>query len=119
LNADRHGKPLMPQVLRGLHYGADLHTVEPAHTRVLFAVSHMGFTTWYGEFTQVSGNLNLSPKSVGASTLEIHIPTNTISTSNAKLDGELKSPQWLDAEKFPEIVFKARQLSAQAKLQPR
>ena len=86
------------------------YTVEPAHTRVLFAVSHMGFTTWYGEFTNVSGNLNLTPKSVGASTLEIHIPTNTISTSNAKLDGELKSPQWLDAEKFPEIVFKAKQV---------
>jgi polyisoprenoid-binding protein YceI len=90
------------------------YTVEPNHTRVLFAVSHMGFTTWYGEFTQVSGTLNLTPKSVGSSTLEIHIPTNAISTSNAKLDGELKSPQWLDAEKFPEIVFKAKQVERTA-----
>lgn len=86
------------------------YTVEPNHTRVLFAVSHMGFTTWYGEFTHVSGNLNLTPNAVGASTLEIHIPTNTVSTSNAKLDGELKGSQWLDAEKYPEIVFKARQV---------
>ncbi len=86
------------------------YTVEPAHTRVLFAVSHMGFTTWYGEFTHVSGTLNLTPRSVGSSTLEIRIPTHTISTSNAKLDSELKSPQWLDAEKFPEIVFKAKQV---------
>jgi polyisoprenoid-binding protein YceI len=86
------------------------YTVEPTHTRVLFAVSHMGFTTWYGEFTDVSGTLNLTPKSVGNSTLEIHIPTKTISTSNAKLDGELKSPQWLDAGKFPEIVFKSREV---------
>ena len=86
------------------------YTVEPHHTRVLFAVSHMGFTTWYGEFTQVSGNLTLTPKSVADSTFEIHIPTSTISTSNAKLDGELKSPQWLDAEKFPEIVFKAKEI---------
>ena len=90
------------------------YTVEPHHTRVLFAVSHMGFTTWYGEFTQVSGSLNLTPKSVADSTFEIHIPTNTISTSNAKLDGELKSPQWLDAEKFPEIVFKAKQVELTA-----
>jgi polyisoprenoid-binding protein YceI len=86
------------------------YTVEPNHTRVLFAVSHMGFTTWYGEFTHVSGNLNLTPNAVGNSTLEIHIPTNTVSTSNTKLDGELKSPPWLDAEKFPEIVFKAKQI---------
>ena len=86
------------------------YTVEPNHTRVLFAVSHMGFTTWYGEFTNVSGTLNLSPKSVANSTFEIHIPTNTVSTSNAKLDGELKDAQWLDAAKFPEIVFKAKQI---------
>ncbi len=86
------------------------YTVEPYHTRVLFAVSHMGFTTWYGEFTNVSGSLNLTPKSVGNSTLEIHVPTSTVSTSNAKLDGELKSAQWLDEGKFPEIVFKANQV---------
>ncbi len=86
------------------------YTVEPNHTRVLFAVSHMGFTTWYGEFTHVSGTLNLSPKPVAASTFEVHIPTNTVSTSNAKLDGELKDPQWLDAATFPEIVFKAKQI---------
>jgi polyisoprenoid-binding protein YceI len=86
------------------------YAVEPQHTRVLFAVSHMGFTTWYGEFTHVSGTLNLTPQAVGNSTLEIHIPVNTVSTTSAKLDGELKSPQWLDAEKFPEIVFKAKQV---------
>ena len=86
------------------------YTVEPQHTRVLFSVSHMGFTTWYGEFTHVSGALNLTPKAVADSTLEIHIPVNTVSTSNAKLDGELKSPQWLDAEKFPEILFKGKQV---------
>jgi polyisoprenoid-binding protein YceI len=86
------------------------YTIEPNHTRVLFAVSHMGFTTWFGEFTHISGNLSLSPKSVANSTFEIHIPTNTVSTSNAKLDGELKDPQWLDAAKFPEIVFKSKQI---------
>ena len=81
--------------------------VEPSHTRVLFSISHMGFTTWYGEFTKVSGSLDLNPKAVGKSTLEIHIPVNSISTSNAKLDGELKDAPWFDAAQFPEIVFKA------------
>ena len=36
--------------------------VEPSHTRVLFSISHMGFTTWYGEFTKVSGSLDLNRK---------------------------------------------------------
>ena len=33
--------------------------VEPLHTRVLFGVSHFGFTTYYGEFSGVSGALDL------------------------------------------------------------
>jgi len=86
---------------------AGAYSVEPTHTRVLFAVSHMGFTTWYGEFTNVSGSLTLTPKAVSKSALDITIPTATVSTSNTKLDGELKGPEWLDATQYPTIEFKA------------
>jgi polyisoprenoid-binding protein YceI len=92
-----------------------VYSVEPYHTRVLFSVSHLGFTTWYGEFTKVSGTLNLMPKDVAKSTLEIHIPVASVSTSNAKLDGELKSADWLDATQFPEIVFKSDKITKTGK----
>jgi polyisoprenoid-binding protein YceI len=91
------------------------YSLEPAHTRVLFSVSHLGFTTWYGEFTKVSGTLNLVPKSVAKSTLEVHIATDSISTNNATVDGELKGAQWFDAAQFPEIVFKADKIAATGK----
>lgn len=86
------------------------YNVEPQHTRVLFAVSHMGFTTWYGEFTHVSGSLTLNPKALGTSTLDIIIPANTISTSNTKVDGELNSPAWLDTTKYPTIEFRSTKI---------
>jgi polyisoprenoid-binding protein YceI len=91
------------------------YSVEPSHTRVLFSVSHLGFTTWYGEFSQVSGSLNLDPKHAAKSTLEIHIPTNTVSTDNAKVDDELKGDKWFDATQFPEIVFKADKITQTGK----
>jgi polyisoprenoid-binding protein YceI len=94
---------------------AGAYNVEPLHTRVLFSVSHLGFTTWYGEFTNVSGSLNLDPKKLAASTLEIHIPVATVSTTNAKLDGELKSDAWLDATQFPEMVFKSTKITETGK----
>ena len=87
-----------------------VYSVEPVHTRVLFSVSHMGFTTYYGEFPNVSGSLDLKPKTVGASTLDIHIPVASVSTGNAKLNGELAGDQWLDAAKYPEITFKAEKI---------
>ncbi len=94
---------------------AGAYKVEPYHTRVLFSVSHMGFSTWYGEFTNVSGSLNFDPKAVGKSSLQIHIPTATISTSNVKLDGELKSPVWFDATKYPDIAFTATKITKTGK----
>ena|ERR1700760_2050997 len=94
---------------------AGAYDVEPLHTRVLFSVSHMGFTTWYGEFTGVSGSLDLDPKKPAASALEIHIPVAAVSTTNAKLDGELKSDAWLDAGQFPEIVFKSTKVTETGK----
>ncbi|MGO9673415.1 MAG: YceI family protein [Methylocella sp.] len=83
------------------------YSVEPVHTRVLFSVSHMGFTTWYGEFTNVSGTLDLDPRTPERSAVEIHIPASTVSTTNARLDGELKSDQWFDAAQYPDIAFKS------------
>jgi polyisoprenoid-binding protein YceI len=91
------------------------YSVEPYHTRVLFSVSHLGFTTWYGEFSNVSGSLNLNPKAPSKSTLEIHIPTNTVSTNNTTVDGELKGDKWFDATQFPEIVFKADKITQTGK----
>ena len=84
---------------------AGSYNVEPNHTRVQFNVSHMGFTTWTGDFTSVGGALTLDPAHLRGSHLEIAIPTASVTTTNAKLDGELKSADWLDAVHYPKIFF--------------
>ncbi|MDB5447497.1 MAG: Polyisoprenoid-binding protein [Phenylobacterium sp.] len=85
-----------------------VYKVEPGHTRVLFSVSHLGFTTWYGDFTGASGQLSLDPAHPAASRLEVSVPTASVVTTNAKLDGELKSADWFDAARFPTMTFKSR-----------
>ncbi len=81
------------------------YAVEPSHTRIGFAVSHMGFTDWYGDFTTVSGTLHLDPRHVAAAQVDVTIPVASISTTNTKLDGELRSADWFDAEHYPTIHF--------------
>jgi len=92
------------------HVKAGSFTVEPNHTRVLFSVSHMGFTTWYGNFTGVSGSLTLDPKAVAKTAFDIVIPANSVTTTNTKLDGELNSPEWFDTAKYPTIEFKSEKV---------
>jgi len=92
------------------HVKAGTYQVEPSHTRVLFAVSHMGFTTWYGDFTGVSGSLTLDSAKLADASFDITIPANSVSTTNTKLDGELNSPEWFDTAKYPTIEFKSEKV---------
>ncbi|GAB0118448.1 YceI family protein [Acidisoma sp. 7E03] len=90
---------------------AGTYKVEPYHTRILFAVSHMGFSTWYGNFSNASGTLTFDSKAPAKSVLDISFPTDSVTTTNTKLDGELKSPAWFDATQFPTITFKSTKIT--------
>jgi polyisoprenoid-binding protein YceI len=81
------------------------YTVEPSHTRIQFAVDHMGFTNFYGDFTGATGALELNTKAPALSKVDISIPVSSVSTTNTKLDGELVSAAWLDAGSYPTIKF--------------
>jgi polyisoprenoid-binding protein YceI len=81
------------------------YAVEPYHTRVQFAVTHFGFTRYWGDVTGASGSLTLDPKNAAADQIKISIPVSSVSTTNGKLDEELKSPMFLDAAKYPTITF--------------
>lgn len=84
---------------------AGSYTVEPYHTRVQFTVSHMGLSDWYGDFTGASGSLVLDPAHIAATKVDVIIPTASVSTTNAKLDDELRSPDWFDAAQHHNIRF--------------
>lgn len=89
---------------------AATYQVEPSHTRILFAVSHMGFTTWFGNFTGASGTLTLTPGNLAATRFDISVPADSVTTTNATLDAELKSPHWFDVAKYPTIDFKSEKI---------
>jgi polyisoprenoid-binding protein YceI len=84
---------------------AGTYSVEPGHTRVVFSLSHMGFSTWYGDFSGVSGSLEIDPRNARADHLSVTVPIASVSTTNAKLDGELRADDWLDAAKYPTATF--------------
>jgi polyisoprenoid-binding protein YceI len=91
-----------PRVVQAGNY-----RLESKHARILFATSHIGFSTWYGDLPNATGNLSLDPANLAAASLDVSVPVAGISTTNAILDGELRSPAWLDANQFPAITFKS------------
>ena len=81
------------------------YTLEPHHTQVLFAINHLGFSTFYGTFSGASGTLKLIPGNPSLSQLDVSVPTASVNTINDTLNGELKSADWLDAGAFPTMTF--------------
>lgn len=84
---------------------AGSYTIDPSHTLVQFGVNHLGFNEYFGTLPGATGTMSLDPKRLAATTLDVSLPVARISTTNATLDGELKSADWFDADKYPTIRF--------------
>ena len=79
--------------------------LDPDHTVAEFAVRHMMVTWVRGRFSRVSGKLNFDPQDVAAAAVQVTIEAASLSTGVEKRDNHLKSEDFLDAERFPAIVF--------------
>ena len=92
-----------------LSHGA-IWDIDPAHTSAQFAVRHLMVSTVRGEFSKVSGTVNLDEQDPTKSSLEATIDTASINTRVEKRDQHLKSPDFLDVAKYPTIAFKSKKI---------
>lgn len=90
---------------------AGTYQVESHHTLAEFTVSHFGFNDFFGVIPGATGTMTLNPADLAATQLDVSLPVSAISTTNATLDGELKSADWFDAAKYPTIRFVARKVT--------
>jgi polyisoprenoid-binding protein YceI len=81
------------------------YTVDVAHTRIGIRARHAMVTTVRGAFGDFSGEARLRPDDPASSTVTLRIRTASIDTGNADRDAHLRSPDFLDVDTYPEIVF--------------
>ena len=82
--------------------------IDPAHTEVGFEVKHMMFAKVRGRFDAVEGTVVLVPESdFGSSSVHVVMDAASIHTGQAQRDEHLRSPDFLDAERFPNLRFKS------------
>lgn len=90
-------------VLGSTLLSASPYTVDMSHSSVGFKVKHMMISTVSGNFSGFTGSYDLE-KGVLKS-LNGTIKTATINTGIAKRDDHLRSGDFFDAAKYPEITF--------------
>jgi polyisoprenoid-binding protein YceI len=83
--------------------------IDPAHTQVEFEVAHLMFAKVRGRFRTVEGALHLgSGPTIGASSASVVIASASIDTAQTDRDAHLRSADFFDVERFPELRFESR-----------
>lgn len=94
---------------------AGTYAIEPSHTQVVFSVNHFGFTTYFGNFSDVSGNLSVVPNNPSAMSVSVSVPVSSVSTTSTKLTDDLKATDWLDAAHYPAMIFRSTSVTPTGK----
>ena len=83
------------------------YTIDTTHSDVGFSVRHMVFAKVRGHFTKWTADLAFDPADPSKDAVNVSIDVGSIDTREAQRDGHLKSPDFLDAAKYPTITYKS------------
>ncbi len=81
------------------------YNLDPAHSTIGFAVRHLEINWVDGRFKDFTGTINFDEKDVTRSTVNFTAKIESIDTEVAQRDEHLRSADFFDAEKYPELKF--------------
>lgn len=97
-----------------LGYGAaaaqGTYTIDTVHSNVGFKIRHL-VSKVSGEFTDFEGTIVADFENLDTSSVEFTIQAASIDTKNEKRDDHLRSEDFFNVEKYPEIRFKSSKIT--------
>ena len=84
--------------------------IDPLHSYVGFKVKHMMITNVNGSFKDYDAKMISATEDFSDAQIDFQCAVNSITTNILDRDEHLKSPDFFDAEKYPEIIFKSNKL---------
>jgi polyisoprenoid-binding protein YceI len=93
---------------------ADTYTIDKSHSEATFTVRHM-VSKVSGKFDDFSGTINGELSKPSSASVEFTIKTASIDTGTPDRDKHLRSADFFDADKFPEITFKSTSIKPSGK----
>lgn len=88
----------------------DAWQLDPQHSSAQFSVRHLEVSTVRGAFTKVSGSVVYDPAALNKSSIQTTIDAASVDTRVDMRDNDLRSPRFLDAQKYPTITFQSKKV---------
>jgi len=92
--------------------GGSTWQIDPAHANAQFSVRHLGISNVQGEFTKVTGTVQLNDD-ITKSSVNATIDMNSVDTRNDHRDADLKGPGFFDTAKYPTMTFQSTKITRQ------
>jgi len=92
--------------------GTSTWQIDPVHSNAQFSVRHFGISNVQGEFTRLSGTVQLDEHDISKSSVTASIDVTSIDTRSTKRDDDLKSAKFFDVANFPTMTFQSTKIWA-------
>lgn len=87
-------------------FAADTYNIDPTHTFPSFETDHLGgVSVWRGKFNKTSGKIVLD-RAAKTGSVDLKIETGSVDFGLAAMNDHAKSPDILDAAKYPDTIYK-------------
>lgn len=87
------------------------YTIDPQHGGVFFEITHLGLSKVHGRFNTFSGKIHEDEKDLAKSTVEFMAKVDSVDTAVAPRDVHLKTADFFDAAKYPELTFRSTKVA--------
>jgi polyisoprenoid-binding protein YceI len=84
--------------------------IDKAHSSIGFSVRHMMISTARGKFMDYDAHLDLNEQDPAHSYIEGIVKVASINTGEPTRDAHLRSPDFFDAEKYPDMIFRSKRV---------
>ena len=89
----------------GAVFSADTYSIDMSHSYAGFSVRHLVITNVKGNFNNFSGEITFDENDMSKSSANVTIDVASINTYNTDRDKHLRSADFFDVEKYPEMTF--------------
>lgn len=93
---------------------ADTWVIDKSHSEASFQIRHM-MSKVRGHFNDYAGTISVDPAKPESASVEFTVKAASIDTANERRDQDLRSANFFDTEKFPEITFQSTKVKAAGK----
>lgn len=88
---------------------AGTYSIDPVHSRVGFAVRHLGIATVRGHFGSFEGSFEIGDE-LDSAKVYGSVEAASVDTQEQQRDDHLRSADFFDVERFPRIEFESKQI---------